>query len=149
VARNLYSSWGSVIIFVRVLLFLSDSFPHIALRQSFARPRLAALGLIASVLLYLLYLSDWFSISLFVRQTSKPRGIATSIYFQIQNLVYISCEQAAFPSFRVISSNIIFTQFMNLQIPIPLLQVQPHFLNDPRTYQGPLFVCRMTAFSCI
>jgi hypothetical protein len=49
VASNLYSSWGSVIILVSVLLFLSVIFPHIVLRQSFARPRLTALGLIDSL----------------------------------------------------------------------------------------------------
>jgi hypothetical protein len=49
VARNLYSSRGSEIIFAFVLLFLMVSLAHIELRQRFARARFAALGRTASL----------------------------------------------------------------------------------------------------
>ena len=49
VATNLYCSWGSVIILVRVLSFLSVSLTHIELSRISPRPHLAALGLIDSL----------------------------------------------------------------------------------------------------
>jgi len=46
VAKNLHFSLGSDINFVCVQLFLTVNFPHIDFRQSFAKPRFAALYLI-------------------------------------------------------------------------------------------------------
>ena len=49
VAKNLYSSCGVDSSLVRVRFYLSANFPQREIKQSFARPRLAALGLSASL----------------------------------------------------------------------------------------------------
>jgi len=49
VTKKRYSSWGSEINFVYVRLLLSVNFPDMELRQSFERPRFAALYLIESL----------------------------------------------------------------------------------------------------
>jgi len=61
VAKNLYSSLGSEINLVYGLLFLSVSFPHIEFRQSFAKPRFAALCLVDALSSSIpsLSLKDW------------------------------------------------------------------------------------------
>ena len=79
VARNLYNSWVSVIIMVRVQSFLSVSLSHTKLRHSLAGPRLAALGLIASLSNLSPTLPERFYITLFVGRDLNPVGIATSL----------------------------------------------------------------------
>ena len=49
VAKNLYSSWESEIIFALVLSFFSANVPHMEFRHSLVRLCLAALGFTASL----------------------------------------------------------------------------------------------------
>ena len=82
VAKNLYSSLGSVITLLCVLSLISVSFPHVELRQSLARPLLSALDLMLSLSNLPLIFPKRLDILLFVLGVSNPAGIATLLRFQ-------------------------------------------------------------------
>jgi len=96
----------------RFLLFLSVSFPHIELKQNFARPRLAAWIFIDS-LDYALTLPERFIISLFVGRCSNPGALAARACFQFQKDVYVGFKQVAFSGFRVVCGDFKFIKLVD------------------------------------
>ena len=78
----MYSLWGSVIIFVRVLSFRSVKFPHMELRQGLARPCFDALDLIDSLSSHIPSLSHNVSIILGRASNSFELAVRLSLVLE-------------------------------------------------------------------
>ena len=130
-----------------VLLLLSVSLPHLEFRQRFTRSRFAALGLIKSfVYTDPLAREEIDVVAILVLWGSNPIWISDCPRLQLNNVLYTQ-RRGPRSRLRMVLRDGLFVHLDNFDDLITILHGHPNFIDNPRTLEGPLRKCFVSAFA--